>query len=497
MNKAEYYLKQNMLNEAMDEYRKILDIEPNNFIIHNKLAELYLQQEKLDQAIVHLQEVERIDKYNYEVERIDVKRNLANAYYLQNNIEGAFKAYIEIIDIYPDDIEALYHISFIVLGQEEFEIARRYFARLLKLKKNDFEIHFGAGISNYQTQNIDEAVNQFRAAVKLKPGSEIANLAIAFALHKNENYKESISYSKKLAETTTNIDVQFISKRLLAFCYILEGKVNVGKKIFEELLELSKSSNMQDNILLILYDLGFVCLLLEQKILAHDYWDELNNIEKGFNNIDGLLNLLIKEIDKTSDHEEGFDMSAADYIGDWTSNAFPTNFLWNICSLKSDDIIDIKNIVVKGRISLPKEVDDKGPASNIDTTDDAFDRIEKFCRIDTENFRIISNRIISKLGYKVDDILQTYRESDGVDFLAKTETDKTKILIWVRRWKDTKVGEITLRNFAQAVNDIKAESGLFITTAELTDAAHSSLKKLRKVTVIYPEEINNLLKGII
>ena len=67
-----------------------------------------------------------------------------------------------------------------------------------------------------------------------------------------------------------------------------------------------------------------------------------------------------------------------------------------------------------------------------------------------------STRLVLKLGNKVDEILHTYRDSDGVDILSQSEENDDKVLVWVRRWKDSKVGEITLRNFAQAVNDIKA-----------------------------------------
>ncbi|MDY6935904.1 MAG: tetratricopeptide repeat protein [Spirochaetota bacterium] len=493
-NRAESFIKQNMFEEAILEYKKILDLEPSNYYIHFKIAELYKRLGKNDEVVSHLKEVISIDKYDTEVDRIDVKKRLAKAYYIQGNIGDAFQTYLDVLSIYPDDVDAVYHVSFITLGQEEFGIAKRYFDRLLKLRKDDFEIYFGAGISSYQNNKIDDAVNYFQEAVSIRPQSDIANLAIGIALLGKENYREAISYLKKLADRVTHVDVQYISKRLLAFTLILANKVDEGEKIFEELLEFARSNNMQDNVLLTLYDLGFTCLKLEKPKHAQKYWNELYQLDRDYDNIEVLLENIKRDNEASSDFDDGFEMTAHDYIEDWEANAFPSNFLWDICGLKSDKKFDIKNVLVKTKIT-DAENGEKRIAS--DSVNDSNDRIEKFLAIDTESFRITSNRVISKMGYKVDEILQTYRESDGVDFIAYSEENKKKVLIWVRRWGEAKVGEITLRNFAQGINDAKVEIGLFISTAMLTEPAERSLKKLNKVVVIYPDELNDLLRGLI
>jgi restriction endonuclease Mrr len=122
--------------------------------------------------------------------------------------------------------------------------------------------------------------------------------------------------------------------------------------------------------------------------------------------------------------------------------------------------------------------------------------LERFLSMDLENFRIAANRVALKLGYSVDEILNTYKESDGVDFMSHSVAGGSKCLIWVRRWKGTMVGEIPLRNFAQAINDIKATEGLFITTTGLSGPAETALKRLSKVTVVTPEQLRGLLTDI-
>jgi restriction endonuclease Mrr len=169
------------------------------------------------------------------------------------------------------------------------------------------------------------------------------------------------------------------------------------------------------------------------------------------------------------------------------------NFVWNICGLKSENRVDIGTIITTGRTPIVREKKEYDE-SETGAKDINFDSLYK---LDSENFRSVAYRVCEKLGLIIDEILNTYRESDGVDFLAFQKDNKTKTLVWVRRWKGTSVGEIPLRNFAQAIIDAKAKQGYFITTSPLTPSAESILKNLEKVNVIYPEEMLKLLKGLV
>ncbi len=63
------------------------------------------------------------------------------------------------------------------------------------------------------------------------------------------------------------------------------------------------------------------------------------NPNLGYRDIQNLIMTLNREIDKS---ETVFDDSIHDYVEDWLSNIFPENFLWNICGLKSEVVLDIK-----------------------------------------------------------------------------------------------------------------------------------------------------------
>jgi tetratricopeptide (TPR) repeat protein len=492
--RAEMFEKQNMLPEAAIEYRKILDDCPDDFTAHFRLGDIYLRLNETDNAINHFEEVMRLGKFNFAVDRVDVQKKLANAYYMRDEIEKVFGSYLDVLNASPSDPEALYHVAFIALGQEEFEMAQRYFEKLVKVNRDDFSVFFGAGICSYQNQKVSDAVNNFQAALTVNPRSDAGNLAMAMGLFRKKDFKQSLVYANEIVTSTKDPAVLFIGKRLMAFINLQLKKNEEALKIFEEINTNAKSNESQDDIMMSLFDLGYAYIRSDKLSQAYAYWNELYQIDKTYNNIQRLVTVLRKEMDaEAKKKRDEFEVSILDGIDDWALAPFPQNFLWEVCGLKAKTRFDIKNVLVSTRIFVQRE----GDADSKAGLSDSGDRLQRFMELDAENFRIASNRVLAKMGYKVDQILQTYREPDGVDFMANSIETKEKTLVWVRRWKKTQVGEIPLRNFAQAINDNKLRQGIFVTAGELTEGAKGSLDKLGKVMIIYPEQLNEFLRGII
>ena len=90
--------------------------------------------------------------------------------------------------------------------------------------------------------------------------------------------------------------------------------------------------------------------------------------------------------------------------------------VWKICGLKSKKEIDLSSIVVLTKVAS-KDGGGSGKDKSYGTLDPG-QLIENYQDADVETFRLVSSRLLAKLKYKVDEILPTYRENDGVDFLA-------------------------------------------------------------------------------
>ena len=495
-NRALSFLNENRIEEAIVEFKKVLEIEPYDVNILWKLSELYIAQEKFDQAASHLEKIADINRYSAEVEKLDVLKNLAQIYRKRDEKDRAFAKYYEILRDYPSDPEALYHIGFMALGQESFDIAFKHLDLLAKLEKKRFDVLFGAGISALQSQRTTEALNYFKEALSLEPLSDVAHIAMAFTLNKRRDYKTSINYAKMVAENSKDGGALFVAKRLLAMLYIEAKKTPLAVKLLEELKESSIEYSWNEELKVVYYDLGFAYLLDDKTVQTYDCWNQLYQMDRKFRNVQDLMTRLRKEMDDRPGARFEDVKSVLTEVEGWKSRFFPEHFVWNICGLKSNYRIDIEGIIAPFRTTgvVEKKFLEDSHSDKESTGDD----LSSFYKIDAESFRSASYRMCEKLGLVIDDILTTYRDADGVDFMAHLkENSKTKVLVWVRRWKGASVGEIPLRNFAQAINDAKASQGYFITTSPLTQAGESSLKNLSKVTVIYPEEVAKLLKGIL
>jgi hypothetical protein len=267
-------------------------------------------------------------------------------------------------------------------------------------------------------------------------------------------------------------------------------------KLLEELKEAGIDSAWDEELKVIYYDLGFAYLLDEKTAQTYDCWNQLYQLDRKFRNIQDLITRLRKEMDDRPGARFDDVKSVLTEIDAWKSKFFPENFVWNICGLKSSSSIDIESILAPYRFSggsEKRQVEDVSPGK-----ESGGDDLDRLYKIDAESFRSAAYRMCEKLGLVIDEILTTYRDADGVDFMAHLkENSKTKVLVWVRRWKGASVGEIPLRNFAQSINDSKVQEGYFITTSPLTQAGESSLENLSKVTVIYPEDVAKLIKGIL
>ncbi len=364
------------------------------------------------------------------------------------------------------------------------------------MNNKSFDVQFGAGICAFENQKVNDAVEYFRKAAELKPDSDIASLAAAIALRKKSNYNKAQNYVEKLLARVDDADVRFVLMRLEAFILLQLRKYDEAMKKFELLLQFAKNNNYAEETNMVEYDLGFVCIKSEKTGRAYDYWNKLYEKKRNYKNLPNLIMTLRREMDNAGkEHKEEYEDSTADYADEWMKNAFSPSFLWDICGLKSEIKIDLKNIIAQFKTQAAENKDIPVDASSADIG--SADYIATFVKLDTETFRIISNRLVEKAGYKVDEILQTYRESDGVDFMARDKATDEVAYVWVRRWTKMKVGEISLRNLAQAVNDMKAKQGVLFTTADLTENAAKSMDMLSKIRLVLPDELNGYLKNLI
>ena len=128
-------------------------------------------------------------------------------------------------------------------------------------------------------------------------------------------------------------------------------------------------------------------------------------------------------------------------------------------------------------------------------------KVDKIYDISLSSFKSICQDIIQKkLLYSAvqeyNEKLIDYDYGDEVNYLAfavnKSKKDLT--LISFKRWRNTEVGELVIRDFMLLINDAGAKNGILVLPLELTNSARSYATHNDKVKVYTRNQFNYMLR---
>lgn len=111
------FYKMNLYDEAIEEFQKALEINPEYVEVYKNLGCAYLRKNMLQQAKAAF--VAGIDKNeNY----ADLHNNLGYTYFLLNNFSDAIKEISGALDINPDYIDAQFYLSIVYLKSIVYDV---------------------------------------------------------------------------------------------------------------------------------------------------------------------------------------------------------------------------------------------------------------------------------------------------------------------------------------------------------------------------------------
>ncbi len=156
--------KNRKLDDALEEYKKALDLDPLNVQSYNNLGMVYKELGRLHEAISQYQKALSINP-NYE----KAHHNLAVAYYLQGDYEKAIVEFNLAIDCNPKNPETYNNLGLIYRKQKELYRAKKIFAKALSIAPNYGPIHYNLALTLEDDGNWKDAVLHFRRFLDLAP----------------------------------------------------------------------------------------------------------------------------------------------------------------------------------------------------------------------------------------------------------------------------------------------------------------------------------------
>ncbi len=240
-SKARLLDDQGQANQAIDEYKKALELEPNNSLIYSEMAESYARNNKVREAAETANKAIQIDADNIEAHK------LLSTIYLQiigkanaqqppsvDTINTAIHEFEEIVRIDPSERQ-----SFLMLGRlyqikGDRDKATDIYKTFLGIEPGSEEgvtalakLHMDAG-------NYKEAVGLLEAFVKRSPESDGALQTLGEAYSELQEYGKAADAYKRAGELDPD-DIEI--KKAEAQALFLSDQIDAASALYQDLVK--------------------------------------------------------------------------------------------------------------------------------------------------------------------------------------------------------------------------------------------------------------------
>jgi len=186
-----YLRGENKLN-AVNAFKKAIEIEPDNAFYHNSLAYVLVQLHDYDGAI---DEYMRAIRLNPDNEWTSIVAQALGAIYHQvkDNLDAAIVAYQTSLLLDKNNADALVAMGEAYQDKNEIDNAINCFCKAIKLNTNSSRIYSNLGLLLWEKGCVDESIVAYQKAISLNPKYEIAynNLGVVYLDGRN-NALESL-----------------------------------------------------------------------------------------------------------------------------------------------------------------------------------------------------------------------------------------------------------------------------------------------------------------
>ncbi|MBL7176176.1 MAG: tetratricopeptide repeat protein [Desulfobacteraceae bacterium] len=180
------YQKRGEKAKAMEEYRKVIEIDPLNVESHNNLGVIYKDMGRLNQAVKEFQTVLSMNPGHEKAHN-----NLGIIFYLQGNLQKAIQEFRGVLDVNAKNIAAYINLGVIYKRQNRIGKARRMLANALSIDPYCTEAHYNLALVCEENGHIKEAISHYQEFIKFA-GNTHHELAARVKRH-----LETLSQSQK------------------------------------------------------------------------------------------------------------------------------------------------------------------------------------------------------------------------------------------------------------------------------------------------------------
>ncbi|MDD3150098.1 MAG: tetratricopeptide repeat protein [Candidatus Gastranaerophilales bacterium] len=287
---GDLYRKLGRHEEAINEYKMALWIDPNNVTAYKSLCAAYEEQGDYDNAIDAYKKIIEIQPND-----ATLHSNLANILYMKGDFKNAISGYQNAITINPNSqwTSVIAQTLGYVLQENDknLDAAISAYQNAFALNPNDIDIYVNLGSVFYDKSDYQNALTVYRSALEIQPDNARIHCNLAYLLWGKGDLTESIKEYEKATELDPNYDIAYNN---LGVIYLDDlCQINKALGLFEDAI------SHNPNYALAYYNMGRAIALKGDKIEAARLYQialDLNSITNELDNqeiqqkIDDLFN---------------------------------------------------------------------------------------------------------------------------------------------------------------------------------------------------------------
>ena len=188
--------------EAREQFRLLAQRFPLRADPRRNLANLYLEEERIEEAVVLLEEI-------VELEPTAARSHfgLAGALRLAGRLEAARDSFLKALELDPDHFDAGYHLAVLYQQEKRWREAEHLYLLLLEQQPGHDDVRNNLGYSYLRRREFSAAAAEFSHVLDRNPDHVLARRNLALAYEGLERNREAVREYERLIQQGEEIQV--------------------------------------------------------------------------------------------------------------------------------------------------------------------------------------------------------------------------------------------------------------------------------------------------
>ncbi len=188
------------LDEAIENYHKALQIDPNNFEAHYNLGNALADQSRFDEAIQNYHKALQSNPNSFQA-----LNNLGNALFHQNRFDEAIENYRKAIQLNPNFSDALNNLGVALAAKGRFDEAIENCRKAIQINPNFSDALDNLGVALAAKGRFDEAIENYHKALQINSNCAETCFHLGMTLAQLGRTREAVAQYREALRLNPNL----------------------------------------------------------------------------------------------------------------------------------------------------------------------------------------------------------------------------------------------------------------------------------------------------